>query len=79
MLMDVSVGWVDGHHRWICLLTLLSEVEKEFDVPEQAVKTRPIEAQNGAIPRGIASICNDERACFGGLSGHGGFLLNLSE
>jgi phosphoribosylglycinamide formyltransferase-1 len=55
-----------------------SEAENKSGVSEQVVKTRLIEAQSAAIPRGIASICNDERACFGGMSGHGGFVLSLS-
>ncbi|MDR2155284.1 MAG: type II toxin-antitoxin system VapC family toxin [Burkholderiaceae bacterium] len=46
---------------------------------EQVAGTCPIKAQSAAIPRGISSICNDERARFGGMSGRGGFVHTLLE
>jgi hypothetical protein len=39
-------------------------------VPEQRARRRPIEAQSAAIARAMASICNDERASCGVMSGH---------
>jgi hypothetical protein len=46
-----------------------SEVVNKFGVPEQVAKTRPIQAQSADIARAMASICNDERARFGGRAG----------
>jgi hypothetical protein len=55
-----------------------SEVESFSSVSEQRAKRRPIEAQSTAIARAMASICNDERASFGVMSGHDRKTLNLS-
>jgi hypothetical protein len=55
-----------------------SEPVKEPGAPEQVVKTCPIEAQSADIAPAMASICNDERARFGGLSGRAGFFHRLS-
>ena len=57
----------------------MSEVENKLAVPERRAKTHPIEAQNAAIARAMASICNDEWGCFGVQSGHGKFFLSLSD
>jgi hypothetical protein len=50
----------------------------EFSASEQVAKTCPIEAQSAAIARVIASICNDERARFGNMSGRDEFIHRLS-
>jgi len=47
-------------------------------VPEQRARKWPIEAQSTAIARAMASICNDERALSGVLSGHDRKTLSLS-
>ncbi|MDR2207573.1 MAG: hypothetical protein LBE22_01155, partial [Azoarcus sp.] len=47
--------------------------------PSKRARSRCKTQQHLGIPRGIASICNDERARFGGLRGHGGLVLDLSE
>ncbi|MDR1968166.1 MAG: hypothetical protein LBQ32_05670, partial [Burkholderiaceae bacterium] len=51
----------------------------KFGVPEQVAKARPIKAQSADIAGAMASICNAERARFGGMSGHGGFVHSLSD
>ena len=43
-------------------------------VAEQAATTRPINAQSAGMAHAMASICNAGRMCFGGLSGHDGFV-----
>jgi len=43
-------------------------------VAEQAATTRPIKAQSAGMAHAMASICNAGRMCFGGLSGHDGFV-----
>ena len=48
-----------------------SEAESFSAVPERRATTRRIEAQNAAIARAMASICNDEPVCFGVQGGHG--------
>ena len=50
----------------------------ESGVPEQPAQARPIKAQSAAIARAMASICNAERVCLGGMSGHGGFVHTFS-
>ena len=55
------------------------EVGKSSGVAEQPPQTPPIKAQSTAIARAMASICNAERGRLRGMSGHGGWLLNLSE
>ena len=47
-------------------------------VTEQRPKRRAIQAQSAAIARAMASICNDERASFGVVSGHVGTNHRLS-
>ena len=39
-------------------------------MPERRAKRWPIQAQSAAIAWAMASICNDDRAAFGGMSGH---------
>ena len=36
-------------------------------------------AQSAAIARAMASLCNDERGCFGVQGGHGRKTLSLSD
>ncbi|MDR2153733.1 MAG: sulfatase-like hydrolase/transferase [Burkholderiaceae bacterium] len=57
---------------------MLSEPVNEFSASEQVARTCPIEAQSAAIPGGIASICNEERARSGGMSGRDEFIHRLS-
>ena len=45
---------------------------------ERRAKGWPIEAQSAVIARAMASICNDERAAFGVMSGHDRKTLRLS-
>jgi hypothetical protein len=49
----------------------------ESGASEQVTKTCPVEAQSAATPSGLASICNDERARFGGMSGRDGLIHRL--
>jgi O-antigen ligase len=54
------------------------EAVNKSGVSEQVAKTCPVKAQSADIAGARASICNAERARFGGLSGHGGFVHSLS-
>jgi hypothetical protein len=55
-----------------------SEAESSSGVSEQRARRRPIEAQSAAIARAMASICNDELAPSGLMSGHDRKTLSLS-
>ena len=52
----------------------LAEAGKASGVSERTAKTCPIKAQSTAGLVGPASICNAERARFGGTSGHVGVV-----
>ena len=56
-----------------------SEAECLSGMSEQCARRRPIEAQSAAIARAMASICNDERASSGLMSGHDSKALSLSD
>jgi len=47
-----------------------SEAESFSSVPEQRARRRLIEAQSAAMARAMVSICNDEQASYGVMSGH---------
>ena len=47
--------------------------------PSSAHERRPVQAQSAAIARAMASICYDERASLGEMSGHERKTLRLSE
>ena len=55
-----------------------SEGVNESHVPERIAKTRPIKTQSTAVACATASICNAERAGFGGQGGHAGFVRTFS-
>jgi hypothetical protein len=54
------------------------EVESFLSVAEQRARRRLIEAQSTDIARAMASICNDEQASYGVMSGHDRKTLSLS-
>ena len=56
-----------------------SEAESFSSVAEQRARRRLIEAQSAAIAGAMASICNDEQASYGVMSGHDRKTLSLSE
>jgi len=64
--------------RWV-LRDRDSEAESFSSVAEQRARRRLIEAQSAAIARAMASICNDEQASYGVMSGHDRKTLSLSE
>ena len=57
-----------------------SEPEKISNLPEQHLKTRPIQAQTTAmaVAMAVVRICNDERVRFGVVSGQGRRALRLT-
>ncbi len=55
-----------------------SEPESFSGATEQRAQRRAIQAQSGSIARAMASICNDERALLGVMSGHDRKTLRLS-
>jgi hypothetical protein len=63
---------------WAEAVALNAEAANKSGVSEQVAKTRPIKAQSADIAGAMASICNDERARFGGMSGHDGLVRSLS-
>ena len=71
----VRFGVVSGHDR----KTLsLSVPERISNLPEQHLKTRPIQAQTTGMAMAMVRISNDERVRFGVVSGQGRRALRLT-
>lgn len=66
-------------HESCCHCNFASEGVNESGVPDLATETWPIQAQSKPQARAMASICNDERECFDGMSGCGGFVHTFSD
>jgi hypothetical protein len=76
-LIELNHRLLEPNKRYLYTIEA-SEAESFSGVPEQRARKWPIKAQSAAIARAMASICNDERALLGVMSGHDRNTLRLS-